>query len=79
MSLSKTLYSPKVPVIPRKRLLCSDMTEKLLTGTLNLNINKLPEEQSDQGLHCLLFHLHLLGSLLLVRNLGLLQLGSGQL
>ena len=55
-------------------MLCPDMTEKL--STLNLNTNKLPEEQSDQGLHCLLFHLHLLASLLLVRNLGILQLGS---
>ena len=37
VSLSKTLYSPKVLVIPRKRSLRPDMTEKLLTGTLNLN------------------------------------------
>ena len=34
VSLSKTLYSPKVP---RKRWLRPDMTEKLLTGTLSLN------------------------------------------
>ena len=40
VSLSKTLYSPKVLVIPRKRWLHPDMTEKLLTGTLNLNTNK---------------------------------------
>ena len=40
VSLSKTLYSPKVLVIPRKGWLCPDMTEKLLTGTLNLNTNK---------------------------------------
>ena len=37
VSLSKTLYSPKVLVIPRKRWLRLDMTEKLLTGKLNLN------------------------------------------
>ena len=35
-----TLYSPKVLVIPRKRWLHPDMTEKLLTGRLNLNTNK---------------------------------------
>ena len=40
VSLSKTLYSPKVLVIPRKQWLCPDMPEKLLTGTLNLNTNK---------------------------------------
>ena len=40
VSLSKTLYSPKVLVIPRKWWLCPDMTEKLLTGMLNLNTNK---------------------------------------
>ena len=40
VSLSKTLYSPKVLVIPRYGWLRSDMTEKLLTGTLNLNTNK---------------------------------------
>ena len=38
--LSMTLYSSKVLVIPRKRWLHPDMTEKLLTGTLNLNTNK---------------------------------------
>ena len=38
--LSKTLYSPKVMVIPRKRWLRPDVTEKLLTGTLNLNTIK---------------------------------------
>ena len=32
---------PKGLVIPRKRWLRPDMTEKLLTGTLNLNTNKL--------------------------------------
>ena len=32
VSLSKTLYSPKVLVIPRKRWPTPDMTDKLLTG-----------------------------------------------
>ena len=40
VSFSKTLYSPKVLVIPRKRWLRPDMTEKLLNGTLSLNTNK---------------------------------------
>ena len=40
VSLGKTLYSPKVLVIPRKRWLRPDMTEKLLTGKLNLNTKK---------------------------------------
>ena len=40
VSLSKTLYSPKVLVIPRKLWLSTDMTEKLLTGTLSFNTNK---------------------------------------
>ena len=40
VSLSKTLYFPKVLVIPRKRCLHPNMTEKLLTGKLNLNTNK---------------------------------------
>ena len=40
VSLSKILNSPKVLVIPRKRWLRPDMTEKLLTGTLSLNTNK---------------------------------------
>ena len=35
-----TFTSEKVPVIPRKRWLRPDMTEKLLTGTLNLNKTK---------------------------------------
>ena len=44
VSLSKTLYSPKVLVnpLPRKRWLRPDMTEKLLTGTLNLNTTNQP-------------------------------------
>ena len=41
VSLSKTLYSPKVLVnYPGKRWLRPNMTEKLLTGTLSLNTNK---------------------------------------
>ena len=47
MSLSKTLYSPKVLVIPKKRLLCPGMTDKLLTGKLSLNTNN---KKSDQYL-----------------------------
>ena len=35
-----TFTSQKVLVIPRKRWLCPDMTEKLLTGTQSLNPNK---------------------------------------
>ena len=31
-------------VIPRKRWLCPDMTEKLLTGTLSINTNTLCQE-----------------------------------
>ena len=38
--LSKTLYSPKVLVIPMKRWLHPDMTEKLLNETLSLNLNQ---------------------------------------
>ena len=41
VSLSKTLYSPKVLVIPRKRRLRLDMTVHLLTWTLGLNTNKI--------------------------------------
>ena len=41
MSLSKDTFTPqKVLVIPRKRWLCSDMTEKLFTGMLSLNKTK---------------------------------------
>ena len=40
VSFSKTLYSPKVLVIPRKQRVRPDMTEILLTGMLNLNTNK---------------------------------------
>ena len=64
ISLNKTLYSPKVLVIPRKQWLRPDMTEKLLTGTLNLNTNKYrclkmslvvktaKSVQSDKNHHC---------------------------
>ena len=37
VSLCKTLYSPKVLVIPGKQWLHPDMTEKLLNGTFNRN------------------------------------------
>ena len=41
VSLSKDTFTPRnVLVTPRKRWLCPDMTEKLLTGTLSININK---------------------------------------
>ena len=38
VSLNKTLYSQKVLVIPRKLWLHPDMTKKMLTGMLSLNI-----------------------------------------
>ena len=34
---ARHIYSPKVLVIPRKRWLCPNMTEKLFTGTLRIN------------------------------------------
>ena len=40
VSLSKTLYSPKVLVMPRKRWLRPDIAEKVLTETLNLDTSK---------------------------------------
>ena len=40
VSLSKTLHSQKELVITRNRWLCLDMTEKLLTGALNINTNE---------------------------------------
>ena len=40
VSLSKTLSSQKLLVIPWKRWLRPDMTEKLLFGTSSLNTNK---------------------------------------
>ena len=45
VSLIKTLYFPKVLVIPRKRWLRPEMTEQLLTGTLNLNSNKQTKQK----------------------------------
>ena len=45
VSLGKTFYSPKVLVIPRKRWLRPDMTEKWLTWTLKL---KLQPKQTKQ-------------------------------
>ena len=47
VSLSKTLYSLKVLVIPSKQWLHPDMTEKLLSGTLNLNTNKQISRKSN--------------------------------
>ena len=38
--LAKHINSPEYWLIPRKRWLCPDMTEKLLTGMLSLNTNK---------------------------------------
>ena len=49
VSLSKTLYSPKVLVIPRKLWLHPNMTEKLLTGTLSLNTNKTKARKPIYG------------------------------
>ena len=48
VSLSKTLYSPKVLVIPRRRLLRPDMTETLLNGPLNLNTNNLNNQEKEE-------------------------------
>ena len=52
--LSKTLYSPKVLVIPRKQWLRPDMTEKLLTGTLNLKQTNLSILNSKMAFHSLI-------------------------
>ena len=51
VSLSKTLYSPKVLVIPRKGRPRPNMTEKLLTGSLSLNTNK--QIKILAGAHCI--------------------------
>ena len=40
LSLSKTYLPPKVLVIPRKRWLCPNMTEKLFTGMLSITPNQ---------------------------------------
>ena len=40
VSLSKTYLPPKVLVIPRKRWLHPNMTEKLFTGTLSIKPNQ---------------------------------------
>ena len=41
VSLSKESFTPeKVLVLPRKRWLCPDMTEKVLTRTISINTNK---------------------------------------
>ena len=49
--LSKTLFSSKVLVIPRKRWFRPDMTEKLLTGTLNLNTQKKKKKKKKKNIH----------------------------
>ena len=54
VSLSKTLYSLKVLVIPRMQWLHADMTEKLLTGTLSINTNKQTNSNNTPG-HKLIF------------------------
>ena len=44
----KDTFTPrKVLVIPRKRWLHPDMTEKLLTGTLSINTNKKEPQRSQ--------------------------------
>ena len=51
---ARRIYSPKELVIPRKRLLRPNMTEKLFTGTLRINqptirmSNILPEDFVDE-------------------------------
>ena len=48
VSLSKDTFTPrKVLVIPRKRWLRPDMTEKLFTGTLSLNKTKPKQTQES--------------------------------
>ena len=62
LSLSKTLYSPKVLVIPGKRWLRPDMTKKLLTRTLSLNTKpkkNLQEPSCRSNIkfnYCIMFH-----------------------
>ena len=52
MSLSKDTFTPrKVLVIPRKQWLCPNMTEKLLTGTLSINTNKMTYKHSEESDH----------------------------
>ena len=49
VSLSKDTFThPKVLVIPRKRWLRPDMTEKLFTGTLSLNKTKANQNLSEE-------------------------------
>ena len=47
------IYSPKLPVIPRKRWLRPNMTEKLFTGTLKINqqTNQLSHFTDGQKKH----------------------------
>ena len=55
VSLSKDAFTPrKVMVIPRKRWLRPDMTEKLLTGTLSINTNK----QTNSHSFCQISNVH---------------------
>ena len=50
--LSKTLFSPKVLVVPRKRWLRPNITEKLLTGTLSRNTNKQTNNKTQRTKTC---------------------------
>ena len=52
VSLSMTLYSPKVLVIPSEQWLRPDTTEKSLTGVLNLNTNKQTNKQTNYVIPC---------------------------
>ena len=54
VSLSMTLYSQKILVIPRKQWHRLDMTEKLLTGTLSLNTYKQTNKQTNKQTKSLL-------------------------
>ena len=42
------IYSPKVLVIPRKRWFRPEMTEKLLTWTVNINTTKSEKSLTDK-------------------------------
>ena len=48
VSLSKTLYSPKVLVLPRKQWLRPEMNETLWAGTLNLKTDKQTNRQTNK-------------------------------
>ena len=49
MSLSKIFYPLLSTGLKQEDRKCSEVTAKLLTGTLNINTN----QQTDQGLFCL--------------------------